>query len=149
MKVVSILINSALMAVLATVTWFFWIEPLFLKDDTHPRMTLFNAARENEALKQWNEQVARESGGSTELTIPGLEGISNEQLAESLNDAIGQLCSRPEFSERFGISESECVKRTRQYFDKCRHTLMDDFMTILQNPDAVVEKGTDALKCSL
>lgn len=149
MKIVSILINSALMAVFATVTWFFWIEPLLFKDDEHPRMTLFNAARENETLKQWNEQVARDSGKSTELTIPGLEGISNEQLAESLNGAIGQLCAKPEFSERFGISEDECVSRTRQYFDKCSHTLMDDFMTILQNPDAVVEKGTEALKCSL
>ncbi len=138
---------------LATVAYFFWIEPLFFAENPeHPRMALFNAGKNNETLRSWNQQVTENSKQtlkSTDVSSLDLSNLSDEEVNKALEEATREMCNKPGFAERFGITSEECVKRTLSYYEKCRETLVDDIVTLLTDTDAVVENGVGALKCQL
>ena len=136
------------------VGYFFWFEPLFINngEESHPRMALYNASQTNEVIKAMSEQAkqdlakGKESGKNFIATLKDKD-FSDPDVQKALYQATKQLCENPAFSQRFELSTEQCIERTMAYYKKCENSLLDDMMTIMLNPDAVIENGVGALKC--
>ena len=141
--------------IIAAISWFFWIEPLFFKQESqHPSMKLFNASEENPVIKKWNETVQQLSDNSSEMSTQllenqslenfsldqlSLENFSQKEVNQALKKAINIVCQQPGFSQRFETTPEQCVEQTLEYFDKCGDSLVETYKKLVTDPESMME----------